>query len=427
MVWLFILFIAASGLSAWIGNDWGRRIGKRKLSVFALRPKHSSTFLTILLSMALSLGFLGLYLAIDSKGREALLHPETREEQQAQAYQEQVISLNQTLQRVQSRQSSRLALIPSQAPIGRASAGTTPLSQTFTHAAKPANRQPQRPHQMAQTHPSAQIPAVVPTLTPALPQTRPQTQAQAAVKQLLPAPIQTSQPHQPASPQPPESSLAMLSPRQAQPRTQLPETAAGTWQRQPEAASVPRLSLREAPLFELEVFGGRTPAESAQIIDGVLEMARLYAQEQGLSSAQLIETHSANLAHSRSQLENHQLYALDVKIGEVDPAAQTLPVRLSLRAQAADLSFDPHLLLEEARLQPESSGISLQNDLRLAILNLARDSRSGLALDATSVGQVPSPSLNASLPFSVVQLRRSGQTLQGQIVFWADAANLTEN
>lgn len=46
---LLILFFGAvsSGLVAWLGNKLGRQVGRRKLSLFGLRPRHTSNLITV--------------------------------------------------------------------------------------------------------------------------------------------------------------------------------------------------------------------------------------------------------------------------------------------------------------------------------------------------------------------------------------------
>ena len=36
-----------SGLVAWLGNKLGRQVGRRKMSLFGLRPRHTSNVITV--------------------------------------------------------------------------------------------------------------------------------------------------------------------------------------------------------------------------------------------------------------------------------------------------------------------------------------------------------------------------------------------
>ncbi|MEZ0370279.1 MAG: DUF3084 domain-containing protein [Candidatus Sericytochromatia bacterium] len=427
--WLLLLFLLASGLSAWIGNDWGRHIGKRKLSVFALRPKHTSSFLTILLSMALSLGFFGLYLLADPRAREALLLPETSQVRHSDQIQQQASDFSSTLQRLQHRGEKpeiddksengdsmvRTALLP-KSGVKQTLKGSSHVSPQrrgqVPVSVKPLLRDdslsdgaaayPQAEREFfddkAETLPRvASQPAQLP-----LTQTRPQVPAN-----------QTAQ------------ALRLPAARQAQPHPLHPESAGGSWQRRSNPNE--QLAMLDAPIFKLRVYGGRTPAESSSILDGVLTLTRAYALDLGLSGAgEPLLLQPDNLYQSRLALEKQQIYQLQVQIGRIASTSQALPVRLVLQPEVADASFDPQQLLEQTRLNPEANQ-SLQADLRQAILAMARQTRQNLQLEDISEAGASDSLAQARLPIQIMQLHRIGNTLQGQIVLAAEASNLTEN
>lgn len=427
VIWLFVLFIVASGLSAWIGNDWGRRIGKRKLTVFSLRPKHTSTFLTILLSMCLSLGFLGTYLLIDKDAREVLLQPEVRQERESQVAQQQMSQFSSTLQQLQNREFSasknavKLAVKPNSAnsdpASGKPAANTAKSAKPASDAQGPVEvaARPAAPMRLA----SRPLPAEDDRdWTADETEARPQRQArQPETRQLTTQNRSVTRPQQNAP---------VLAPRNnPSARVAEPESSAGTWQ--PSSAPV-QVAMLSDPVFELRVYGGRSPIESEQIVEGVLDMTRAYAEQLGIEpgAGPLLQVQQANLSQSQRALEKEQIYQLQVQIGKVSDANQSLPVKLVLAPASGEAGFDPHQLLEDARLNPNGGTGSLQEDLQLAILNLAREARAELQLAPLEAPQDVQLA-SAELPFTVVRLRRSGATLQGQIVMSADSASLTEN
>lgn len=401
--WLVLLFILISGLSAWIGNDWGRRIGKRKLSVFTLRPKHTSSFLTILLSMSLSLGGLGLYLLCDPAVREALLTPESREERELDRYQHQMAQLSQTLQTISQRPpavqqsvSDELAKVqtvnkePSEAPQPAATA----VADT---SMKLASRNTFRPQQ-------AERPAD--DDFDSLDLSEPEEPAQ---PHKSPARFQQAMHRNRLEQQLSESALPRT-------RRQYGPTSAEAALAQEQTSEPLALALLEAPVFEWQVYGGRSPAESEQIIQGVLALARAYAENLGLEASEPLQLDSQNLANSREALAQPVLYTLEVQAAPVESEHQALPIRLTLVAQSADTSFDPHQLLEQDRLDPQAKGQSLQLDLNKAILALAHQTQADFVLDQTINIQPISRLQTARLPIQIVQLYRNGNTLFGQIV-----------
>ena len=62
-----------SGLVAFLGNQLGRIIGKKKMSLFKLRPRHTSIVLTVLTGMFISFFTVGLLMVFSSQAREIIL------------------------------------------------------------------------------------------------------------------------------------------------------------------------------------------------------------------------------------------------------------------------------------------------------------------------------------------------------------------
>lgn len=53
--WFFILaLIAVSGFIAWFGDLLGRKMGKKRLSIFGMRPRHTAIFMTTITGMIIS-------------------------------------------------------------------------------------------------------------------------------------------------------------------------------------------------------------------------------------------------------------------------------------------------------------------------------------------------------------------------------------
>lgn len=420
-VWLILLFALASGLSAWIGNDWGRLIGKRKLTVFALRPKHTSLILTILLSISLSMGCLGLYLLVDGNAREALLNPESRAERQTRWMTEQTTAFNSTLQRLRQRVSEggdlklATAAQPSRTPARSAPAVTVVSARAperLAARAVPAEDEgwdavdSERPLRVAAARPQRQAAT--------------QTTAQTST----PTPA-SAQPHGPAAPQP-SPRMAPAAPRRAEVHALEAQVASGSLA--PHRQVPVQTALLAEPVFQLRVYGGRSAEESRQILDGVLSMTRAFARDVGLTTANdPLNVPMENLTQSRRALQKAKVYQLQVRVGRISDDSQALPVRLVLKAEARNSLFDPQTLLEQDRLNPDGEQ-SLHADLRQAILALAEETRSDLMLESPSELYSPDAGIaTAELPIRIMQLHRTGNTLHGQIVLLANAANLTEN
>lgn len=73
VLFAFVLIIAG-GVIAWLGDWLGTRIGKKRLSVFGLRPRHTATLLTIASGVGIALVSLATLISYDYGVRRALLH-----------------------------------------------------------------------------------------------------------------------------------------------------------------------------------------------------------------------------------------------------------------------------------------------------------------------------------------------------------------
>lgn len=98
--WTLIIFlIVISGVIAFIGNYVGRRVGKRRFSIFGLRPYYTSMIITILTGIVITTVTLTILVSVSSSMREAL-------ENKAQL-QETIRLLSQRLSATQSELSIR--------------------------------------------------------------------------------------------------------------------------------------------------------------------------------------------------------------------------------------------------------------------------------------------------------------------------------
>jgi len=69
-----LVLMAAGGIIAYIGDTVGKRLGKRRVSVFGLRPRSTAILISTLAGVVIALLSLGVLLGLASPVREALLH-----------------------------------------------------------------------------------------------------------------------------------------------------------------------------------------------------------------------------------------------------------------------------------------------------------------------------------------------------------------
>src|SRR5579872_6071882 len=73
------LIVAMSCLIAYLGDHIGRRLGKRRLTLFGLRPRHTAVLITVLTGMLIACATLGAMMVINTDVRRALLqYPEIK-------------------------------------------------------------------------------------------------------------------------------------------------------------------------------------------------------------------------------------------------------------------------------------------------------------------------------------------------------------
>lgn len=69
---LILVLTVAGGAIAFIGDRLGTKIGKKKLSLFGLRPKHTSTLVTIVTGLLITITTFGIMAAVSENVRTAL-------------------------------------------------------------------------------------------------------------------------------------------------------------------------------------------------------------------------------------------------------------------------------------------------------------------------------------------------------------------
>jgi uncharacterized protein (DUF3084 family) len=73
-VLFFAILIAVSGLIAYLGDWIGRRMGKRRLTLFGMRPRHTAIVVTTITGMLIAGLTLAILLTVDSSMREVIYH-----------------------------------------------------------------------------------------------------------------------------------------------------------------------------------------------------------------------------------------------------------------------------------------------------------------------------------------------------------------
>ena len=69
---MIVIMAIVGGLIAYIADNMGSKIGKKRMSVFGLRPKHTSILLTVLSGMLISVLTIGVMAISSESARTAL-------------------------------------------------------------------------------------------------------------------------------------------------------------------------------------------------------------------------------------------------------------------------------------------------------------------------------------------------------------------
>lgn len=66
---IYLLVALVSAAIAYVGNDLGRKIGRKKLTILGLRPRHTSNFITMMTGSLIAVVTLTLFLVFTAEGR----------------------------------------------------------------------------------------------------------------------------------------------------------------------------------------------------------------------------------------------------------------------------------------------------------------------------------------------------------------------
>lgn len=95
---IYLLVAVVAGCIAYMGNDLGKKIGKKKRTLFGLRPKHTSNLITALVGSLIAIVTLTLVLIFSQEARY-LLTGTDRLRRQMNYLQQEVNKLNEIVQR----------------------------------------------------------------------------------------------------------------------------------------------------------------------------------------------------------------------------------------------------------------------------------------------------------------------------------------
>ena len=129
--WLLILMLLVlGGVLSTLGDRLGSRVGKARLSLFNLRPRHTAVVITVLTGSLISAVSLGLMLLVSQRLRTGLFELDQLEDRLRQS-REQLAGSRSQLENSQTQlqasqknlQASRVALQSSKTQVARAQEG----------------------------------------------------------------------------------------------------------------------------------------------------------------------------------------------------------------------------------------------------------------------------------------------------------------
>lgn len=420
--WLCLLLVIASGLSAYIGNEWGRKLGKRKLSIFRMRPKHSSVFITVLLSMCLSLGLMGILFTALPDLQNAFFNPgnSSAEQKAFSDYESAIQEANGRLQRFAQAERS---VNPAPASLAAESTLPKPLSASKKVASasaspslsEPPTRIPQAETAQTQTAPSKR-PASPPKLTvaPRLQQSlQPKTQQNRQRETESRLKIRREQrieftgrseaalvkPSVPVS----EPASKPISPPANPAKAVLSDTL----------AALP--SYPTGALFELTVNGELNNEEAMQLRQGIQRLTQDYLSLLGIQEGAL-SFKSAQLQQEIVKLNASGQYRLQIALSPSQNTAIPVDILVSKLNRSAtspsdNETFDPQRLLEEQRLQSGSTQQSLQQDLQAVLQKHAKQQQIALNI----APKAPARARSAQLPFEILNIINQDGVIRGEL------------
>ena len=95
-IFLIVTLIAVSGLIAYIGDILGRRLGRRRLSLFGLRPRHTAIVVSVIVGMLITLFTLAMAMLVNQNVKDGFLKVDYMRQRQKELSRE-VDSLNRRI------------------------------------------------------------------------------------------------------------------------------------------------------------------------------------------------------------------------------------------------------------------------------------------------------------------------------------------
>lgn len=376
--WLLLLFVLSGGISALLGNELGRKIGKKKLTLFSLRPKHTSTFMTVVLSMALSAGLFSLFLLVSPQDRQVLLNPDELVIAQMESQEQRLAEINQTLKRWKRAPKAALA---QKNPDSTAS--VTPNPRASSESEIPAAQAP--PPQDLRLASGTEVPAA-----PLSGKVRRRGFEPAASweddlnweRELEQAPPRRLQPT-------PTDNPVRFEKRPSQGRSEQAQYA----QAQPSQRQQWILARAQETLLRFETPPSQSPQQAEATVAKILELTEAYAQQMGLppSEGSRVQVLVAEVQALKNSLLSDNELEIEVETAQNVQASQPLRIHLhSTPLARLESDWDPAEILEEERLQPDNVKTALKKDVLPAI-------RSALSLKTPFYAELP-PQSDLSSP-----------------------------
>lgn len=359
--WILLLFVLSGGISALLGNELGRKIGKKKLSLFSLRPKHTSTFMTVILSMALSAGLFSLFLLLSPHDRQVLLNPDELVISQMEDQEQKLAQINQTFKHWQKRTNPGLPEQNSEKPQNSA----LPVAQILSPTEVPTSPQ------VAETAPEP-----VQIASNPVQRRRAWSDQEEQTEDNWDLDLKEESQPLPLSPkrfqQVTEQSATPFQKRASTGRSERAQSA----QTQPSQRQQLVLARAHETLLRFETAPSQSPRQAEATVAKILELTEAYAQQMGLplSEGSRVRVLVAEVQALKQSLLSENDLEIDVETAHNVSSSQPLMVHLRSTPQTAvSTEWDPSELLEQERLQPEKVKQTLQKDVLPAI-------RSALAL-----------------------------------------------
>ncbi|MGE3724423.1 MAG: DUF3084 domain-containing protein [Candidatus Sericytochromatia bacterium] len=394
--WILLLFVLSGGISALLGNELGRKIGKKKLSLFSLRPKHTSTFMTVVLSMALSAGLFSLFLLLSPHDRQVLLNPDELVISQMEVQEEKLAQINQTFKHWQKRTNTGLSSTKATAPAAESQEIPTAETQETPAATQSAETPPVQV--VFSNHPVQRRRAG--SAHDELSEDNWDSDFKEADFQALPLSPQGFQ-------QAAEQRAIPFQKRPSTGRSERPQAA----QTQPSQRQQWVLAHAHETLLRFETAPSQSARQAEATVAKILELTEAYAQQMGLpqSEGSRVQVLLAEVQALKLNLLSGQDLEIEVETAQNIHATQPLMVHLRSTPQAAvSTDWDPSELLEEERLQPENVKQTLQQEVLPAI-------RSALALKTPFYAESTAQTIRPSAEQPFVSAARLGLSAQQSV------------